>query len=46
MTKEEVRQRINDVGIVPVIRATCTDFAVTAGQAYRRQKVASGSLSD
>lgn len=33
MTKDEVRQRINDVGIVPVIRATCTDFAVAAGRA-------------
>jgi 2-dehydro-3-deoxyphosphogluconate aldolase/(4S)-4-hydroxy-2-oxoglutarate aldolase len=33
MTRDEVRQRINDVGIVPVIRATCTDFAVAAGRA-------------
>jgi 2-dehydro-3-deoxyphosphogluconate aldolase/(4S)-4-hydroxy-2-oxoglutarate aldolase len=33
MTKDEVRQRIGDVGIVPVIRATCTDFAVAAGKA-------------
>ena len=33
MTKEDVRLRINEVGIVPVIRATCTDFVVTAGKA-------------
>jgi 2-dehydro-3-deoxyphosphogluconate aldolase/(4S)-4-hydroxy-2-oxoglutarate aldolase len=33
MTKEEVRRRICDAGIVPVVRATCTDFAVAAGKA-------------
>jgi 2-dehydro-3-deoxyphosphogluconate aldolase/(4S)-4-hydroxy-2-oxoglutarate aldolase len=33
MTKEEVRRQICEVGIVPVIRATCTDFVVTAGRA-------------
>jgi 2-dehydro-3-deoxyphosphogluconate aldolase / (4S)-4-hydroxy-2-oxoglutarate aldolase len=33
MTKAEVQQRIGEVGIVPVIRATCTDFAVAAGKA-------------
>jgi 2-dehydro-3-deoxyphosphogluconate aldolase/(4S)-4-hydroxy-2-oxoglutarate aldolase len=33
LTKEEVIQRICEAGIVPVIRATCTDFAVTAGRA-------------